>query len=1441
MTSNIELTQIATGVGGFVVTGETSGDIFGFSVSSAGDVNGDGIDDLIIGAPYASPDGKNYAGKSYVVFGKQNGTAINLSQVESGVGGFVINGESIDDGSGFSVSSAGDVNGDGIDDLIIGAPYASPDGKSYAGKSYVVFGKQSGTQTTQINLSQVAAGNGGFVINGVSIGDASGYSVKGAGDLNGDGRDDLIISNPPSSSDGRSYVVFGRDSQAQVDLSQITSGNGGFVINGNFFINTAGDVNGDQLDDLIIGEPYASSTGRSYVVLGKANGMQVDLSQVASGNGDFIINGESIDSASGFSVSSAGDVNGDGLDDLLIGAPYASPNNRSYAGRSYVVFGKSNGTEIELIQVSAGVGGFAIDGETTEDFSGRAARNAGDVNGDGFADLLIEAIFTTQANSPGKSYVVFGGNFSGRAALYIQPNSGGLLATEDSQALVGSQRNESFYDEGFNHLAIFAGGGDDRIYISNNIFDRIDGGAGTDAIYVSFDFSLTNATNVERLYLTDNAIKGTGDAQNNYLLGNSLNNILEGGSGNDTLYGLGGTNTLIGGAGNDTYLIDSASDIIVEAAGGGTDYVYAFVNYFSLENMNHVEVLYLYDTDPNYGKGNNLSNALWGNYGNDTLEGGAGNDDLRGEGGADYLIGGTGNDTYFVDNSGDVIIEDVNSGTDTVRSKISFSLVNLPYVERLILEEDSYYYSSYDIDATGNELNNELIGNGGDNILVGGGGNDTLKGGKGNDTYYLDSTTDVVIEEANSGIDTIHTAFDFSLTNLPHVENLILDTGAIQGIGNALNNELTGNSSNNRLEGRDGDDTLTGGAGADTLLGEAGNDYYYVNSTDDKVVEAINSGTDTIEASVNFSLVDAPNVENLVLTDTATYGIGNELDNKLIGNFYENDLLEGGAGNDTLYGDLGADTLVGGAGDDLLYGGGGNDTYDVDGSLDVVSEWADAGIDTVQSSVSFTLGNNIENLTLTGTIAINATGNTISNILIGNSGTNTISGEEGNDTITGNAGNDTLKGGDGNDSLTGGLGVDSLLGGIGNDLYIVDSSTDVVTEAAGEGTDTVWSSATFTLSNNNVENLVLTGTAAINGTGNSLNNIITGNSGNNVLSGGAGNDTLSGGGGNDSFSGNTGDDTYIIDSSTDIVTEAVNEGTDTVQVAFSFTLGSNFENLTLTGTAANATGNTLNNTILGNSSNNTLYGVDGNDSITGGAGNDTLYGANGNDFYRFDADDALGSDYISDDAGFNSVSFTTTATKAITLNLASTAVQAIGTNSLQFKAATTIHYAYGGSLADRFTGNTQANALVGYQGNDTLSGGDGNDNLVGGVGNDSLTGGAGTDYFTFDTGTLYDATSIGLDTVADVIAGTDKLRLDKTTFGALRSVAGNGFSVAGDFAIVTSDAAVSTSTALIVYNSSNGKLLYNQNGTASGLGTGSQFAILTTKPILSASDFVIQA
>lgn len=362
----------------------------------------------------------------------------------------------------------------------------------------------------------------------------------------------------------------------------------------------------------------------------------------------------------------------------------------------------------------------------------------------------------------------------------------------------------------------------------------------------------------------------------------------------------------------------------------------------------------------------------------------------------------------------------------------------------------------------------------------------------------------------------------------------------------------------------------------------------------------------------NVSIARGTLIENAIGGAGSDRLIGSAAVNRLAGGG-GNDVLEGGSGADRLEGGLGDDVLNGGAGADRMEGGAGNDVYHVDGSADVLVELAGQGIDLVNASLTWTLAANIENLALSGTSSIWGMGNSDANVLTGNAAANRLYGY---------GSNDRLNGGAGNDLLIGGAGADIMYGGAGHDIFYVDNAGDAAHENAGEGVDRVISSVSHTL-RANIEQLSLTGTANLTGRGNAEANIISGNAGANKLYGdagddrlygGAGNDTLDGGTGNDGTRGDAGNDIYYVDSSRDVVVEALNGGTDTVYSSATLTLRVNVERLILTGAdAIKGTGNELANTIIGNAGANTISGLGGNDRLFGHDGADVLVGGDGND------------------------------------------------------------------------------------------------------------------------------------------------------------------------------------------------------------------------------------
>ncbi|MFC1621852.1 MerR family DNA-binding transcriptional regulator [Patescibacteria group bacterium] len=376
---------------------EEATDNSGFAVSSAGDVNGDGYDDILIGA-WGNDDGGNpYAGQTYLILGKATGWAMdtNLSTADASFWG-----ENGWDRSGFAVSSAGDVNGDGYDDFVIGA-WGDDDGGNLAGQAYLILGKASGW-AMDTDLSAVDAS-----FWGEAASDYAGFTVSAAGDVNGDGYDDMLVSGYGNN---QVYLILGKASGwamdtdlSAVDASFIGEGSGQYVAL-RTGLSSAGDVNGDGYDDILIGAAYnddgANNAGQTYLILGKATGWAMDTN-LSTADASFW--GEVASDLSGYSASSAGDVNGDGYDDILIGAAY-NDDGGSAAGQTYLIFGKSSGWTMDT-NLSASDASFW--GEDTSDYSGYSVSGAGDTNGDGYDDILIGAFGDDDGGeNAGQTYLI---------------------------------------------------------------------------------------------------------------------------------------------------------------------------------------------------------------------------------------------------------------------------------------------------------------------------------------------------------------------------------------------------------------------------------------------------------------------------------------------------------------------------------------------------------------------------------------------------------------------------------------------------------------------------------------------------------------------------------------------------------------------------------------------------------------------------------------------------------------------------------------------------------------------------------------------------------------------------------------------------------------------------------------------------------------------------
>lgn len=812
---------------------------------------------------------------------------------------------------------------------------------------------------------------------------------------------------------------------------------------------------------------------------------------------------------------------------------------------------------------------------------------------------------------------------------------------------------------------------------------------------------------------------------NDSLYGYAGKDLLQGGRGDDVLAGGIGSDadTLIGGTGNDSYFNVTWSDVVIEVVDSGFDTIFTGASggkYLDLRtgSLASIEGLVYNSSLNGVLHGNAASNAitsmtstgndtlsgwdgndsLYGGGGNDSLNGGTGDDELTGGAGTDTLVGGSGNDIYFAD-SLDMVTESAGAGIDTLVGTKT-SLATTAYATTI---ENLIYTGTAAANVLGNALDNTLGGGSAGDTLTGGSGDDKLIGGAGRDSLLGGVGDDVL--------------YGGSFGTLPVKQWLPMENLHVAAVNDGVA------------------DTLVGGSGSDT--------YFIDSALDVIMEVASDTGADVIRSGIDLSLTAYSNIEVLVLDDVLSapspwLAEGNASANVIIGNNSEN-YISGGAGNDTLTGDAVdwdflnfqvpiTDVVDGGDGNDVLMaltqpswfygeqsgvntvlmGGAGHDFYLLKNENTSIDD--SLGTDTVylMTSASLEGAEGVERIVLAGgsaahdaiaiaalnqvnlfkggatpditsTLAVNARGNALDNLIYGNNNDNVLEGL---------AGNDSMKGGNGNDTLIGGAGVDTLEGGNGNDLYDINAG-DVVTETATGGIDLI-RSATLTsyAGYANIEGFEYTGTNSVllqNGTSNSSAETLISGAGNDTLNGWGGNDSLSSGAGNDSINGGDGDDLLQGGAGADTITGGL--GNDTINGFASW-----YEMVDLLD---------LKNTLYGGAGNDQMTGGNAADLMNGDEGNDTLYGGQGADTLNGGA----GQDWLEADSSYSGDPDTG--------------------NVLNGDAGN--DWLEGAEGNDTLSGGSEDDYLSGYNGNDFLNGGTGNDDLSGNAGNDFLNGGTGND------------------------------------------------------------------------------------------------------------------
>lgn len=1311
---------------------------------SAGDVNGDGYEDQLVVVRRSSQQ-DNLEGPTYVVFGASHRSlALSLEALETA--GIQINGH---------VTAAGDVNGDGFDDLLL-RPFQTPsDNRLILGRADLrtaIATHDTSLMSTSIpspppgengdiffNFNAPISGVGdingdgfddfivenvGLIFGGVQLpstitpNDVGAHGIQflhsnwnalqnikvaGVGDVNADGFDDLLFGSPFGETSlgtpllgGRAFVVFGgQELPSILDLADLPSKANVSIVGtnpldyGGVAVSRAGDVNGDGFDDFLIGSgtyDNLSSTAersRAYLIYGSNDlPAQMQFENLGANGVTFTSLGNS--EYSGHHLAAAGDVNGDGFDDFMIGSELLSGSDPQLGG--FLFFGSASLPQTIKLQDRRNPS-LEFTGISQSDHSGLAVVGMGDIDGDDFDDFAIvsgrRSLAPNSVSVKRDGFLIYGHDISDATT---QPASGQrdvLNGTEQADVIhAGAGDDEVDLRRGADVL--LAGPGDDVIFVTDLAFRRINGGRGSDSLTfrgegLSLDLRTIPAsqlTNIERIDITSVPQASTSNSLTLDLraardvLGSSrtlridrdvLRDVVtlagdwtqQGhrivGSHNYDAFTQAGTTVLIRttdiAASVDVQLVDGTieitstrdadADIRIGYIEDENAYgVNSFSNGIVANSWSFATAIVTNGIRAELGGGNDrlsvtakLPVIAFGGAGNDTLQGGGANDTLIGEGGEDSLDGRAGNDRLI----GSFMLQ-------------PFQLMPQLPIDATPDGPNTLHGGTGADTLEGGDFGNELFGEQGNDWLAGGTGADLMLGGQGNDFLFGGDSDDTLYGGAGR---------DFV-------------------VGDHGNDQLFGEGGVDTLGGRHGADTLDGGAMPTSI-----EDFFRGESRlTDRSFETQEGDRVSVDAfeSVYLYATDECRLDSSGLTHGRLFVEGSWGNDTLIGSasiesiFYgfegddllqggnRNDLLLGGNGNDTILGLGGNDTISGDVGDDLLDAGAGTNLLREvsDGNLRLrtnretgITTLTGLGRDTLLGSISnaeFTGGSSANRFDATkfaGSVTLRGEGgpdfligSDNDDLLDGGLGSDTLQGDSGNDLLFGGAGNDELRGGFGNDSLTGYSGDDALSGGFGIDIVTEDADTDFT--VIGTGLTSTRRGTDFT---DGIERLELTGGPRANKldarrsampvvlSGGDGDDTLLGSNFDDTLRGGNGNDILSGGAGRDALLGQSGDDTHyeVIDADVTVIgskATATALGRDrAVSLEAVIVIGGNSAN------RIDASAATVPVSLLGGGGNDTLIGGPLADVLIGGkrtspnTDSDSLDGGLGNDRFDNDAND----------------------------------------------------------------------------------------------------------------------------------------------------------------------------------------------------------------------------